>query len=394
MKYWRGYLTAGIIALFSWALMEFAAAHTVLIDMVYPYVTRMIQTFLAQWSSGADFCLWQVLVSLGIAGILASGVLMIVLHWNPVQWFGWVLTAVSIVFLLHTGIYGLNAYAGPISEDIRLEVTEYTFSELKEATVYYRDQANALADKVQRDEKGDMAADFKTYAEQAGEGFETLVKEKSFSIFAGSTLPVKELGKAKSYTSKGISGTTIPLTGEAAVNPRIPGVAMPFAMCHEMAHRMCVAIDRDADLSAYLACRENSSVEFQYSAYAMAYRLCYNAMKGLASQEAQEVVKEINAGVSDNLYKDLTTYEKFFGSHEPELDFLASVNDTYDSMLEEKEKSLAESGTICDLLVSWHIQEIVLPTQTADDGRFDPFDETQVDLSGIVNAPTAPSEAQ
>ena len=388
MKYWRGYLTAGIIAFFSWALMEFAAAHTVLIDMVYPYVTRMIQTFLAQWSGGADFCLWQVLVSLGIAGVLASAILMIVLRWNPVQWFGWVLTAISIVFFLHTAVYGLNAYAGPVSEDIRLEVTDYTLSELEAATTYYRDQANALADKVQRDENGDMAADFDAMAQQAGEGFETLVKEHSFSIYAGSTLPVKQLGKAKSYTSKGIAGTTIPLTGESAVNPQIPGVAMPFAMCHEMAHRMCIAMDRDADLSAYLACRVNSSVEFQYSAYFMAYRYCYNAMKGLTSADAQASAQQINAGVGDLLYKDLTTYEKFFGTKAPKLDFLGSTNDTYDDMLAEEEKTLAEAGTICDLLVSWHIQEIVLPTQVNDDGRFDPFDETQVDLTGIVNAPT------
>lgn len=394
MKYWRGYLTAGIIALFSWALMEFAAAHTVLIDMVYPYVTRMIQTFLAQWTGGVDFCLWQVLLSLGVAGVLASAILMIVLRWNPVQWFGWVLTAVSIVFFLHTGIYGLNAYAGPISEDIRLEVTEYTLAELKEATLYYRDQANALAEKVQRDENGDVAADFDAYAQQAGEGFETLVKKHSFSIYAGSTVPVKRLGKAKSYTSKGIAGTTIPLTGESAVNPQIPGVAMPFAMCHEMAHRMCVAVDRDADLSAYLACRVNSSEAFQYSGYFMAYRLCYNAMKGLASADAQSAVQEIGAGVSDKLYKDLTTYEAFFGKHESELDFLASVNETYDDMLEEEEQTLAQAGSICDLLVSWHIQEIVLPTQTDDVGRFDPFDETQVDLSGIVNAPASSGEGE
>ena len=41
---------------------------------------------------------------------------------------------------------------------------------------------------------------------------------------------------------------------------------------------------------------------------------------------------------------------------------------------------------VCDLLVNWHIQEVVLPAIEVVESRFDPYDETQVDLSGIVNA--------
>ena len=62
MKYWRGYLVALILSVSAWALLQFAASHMVLMDMVYPYMTRLIQTNLATWSSGADFCLWQLLV--------------------------------------------------------------------------------------------------------------------------------------------------------------------------------------------------------------------------------------------------------------------------------------------------------------------------------------------
>ena len=87
MKYWRGYITAAIFAAITWALTEFAKAHSVLVDMVYPYVTRLIQTTLATWSGEADFLLWQLFaVLLGVL-LLASIVVMIVLKWNPVQWF-------------------------------------------------------------------------------------------------------------------------------------------------------------------------------------------------------------------------------------------------------------------------------------------------------------------
>ena len=197
MKYWRGYLVAAITAAFALALMAFAQAHSELIDIFYPYVTRMIQSFLTDWSSTVSFCLWQLVAAILIVGIITSVVLMIVLRWNPIQLIGWILAVVSIVFFLHTGIYGLNYYAGPLSDDIRLTNEPYTLDELEAATAYYRDQANALSMQIARDsEQNPVYPSFETLAEQAGEGFHTLTYEEYMPVFAGSTVPVKKLGWA------------------------------------------------------------------------------------------------------------------------------------------------------------------------------------------------------
>lgn len=392
MKYWRGYLTAAIFAVFTFAMMKFAETHTALIDMVYPYVTRMLQTTLATWSSGVDFCLWQLAAVLLGVGILATIVLMIVLRWNPIQWFGWILAAASFLFFLHTGIYGLNTYAGPLAEDIRLEVTAYTLQELKAATIYYRDQANDLASQVSRDGSGNLVfSSFERLADQAGEGFQTLTYEKAQSIFAGSVLPVKKLGWADMYTSMGITGVTMPLTGEAAVNAQIPAVSLPFTMCHEMAHRMSIANERDANFAAFLACSVHSSAEFQYSAYFMAYRYCYNALYSTGgSAMAQEVV----SGVSALLQQDLNQYNSFFTSKQDKkaTETANKLNDTYIKVSGD-EQGIASYGDVCDLLVSWYVQEIVLPTQVVEEPEFDPFDKTQVDVSDILGeTPTAPAD--
>ena len=154
MKYWRGYIAAAIIAILTGVLMAFAKSHTVLLDMVYPYMTRFIQSSLAGWSSSASFCLWQLFVVLLGVLLLASIVAMIILRWNFFQWMGWVLTVACSLFFLHTGIYGLNSYAGPLSDDIALNITEYTVSELAEATAYYRDIANELSTQVPRNADG------------------------------------------------------------------------------------------------------------------------------------------------------------------------------------------------------------------------------------------------
>ena len=389
MKYWRGYLVAAILGAIAWGLTQLAQRYTVLVDMVYPYLTRTVQTFLSGWSAGVGFCVWQVALVVLLVMVLASVVLMIVLRWNFVQWLGWVLSGVALVAFLHTGIYGLNYYAGPIANDIRLNVTEYSLEELQDATVYYRDLANKLADEMPRDEQGDLTySPFSQLADEAGEGFRVLTYEECYSIFAGSTDPVKELGWADMYTSMGITGVTMPITGEAAVNPQIPSVSLPFTMCHEMAHRMCIALERDANFAAYLACRANPSAEFQYSAYFMAYIYCSNALASVNSTEAAIASVRIAAGVNENFSHDLKAYSQFFADHydESATNLANSVNDTY-LKASGDDSGVGSYGEVCDLLVNLYIQEVILPAQEEDaKSTFDPYDETQVDLSGIVGA--------
>ena len=168
MKYWFGYLTAAIFGAITWVLMRFGERFSTLVDMVYPYVIRTSESILAQWASGVDFPVWQLLaVALG-ALILASIVLMIVLKWNPIQWGGWVLAFFAGIYMLHTMLWGLNYYSGPLSDDMRLDVGSYNLEELTEATEYYRDKANALALQVNRDGSGNVAfADFDALAGKA-----------------------------------------------------------------------------------------------------------------------------------------------------------------------------------------------------------------------------------
>ena len=388
MKYWRGYLTAAVFAVVTLGLREFAKTHTELVDMVYPYISRLIQTFLAEWCSGAAFCLWQVLAVLLVVLLVASIVVMIVLRWNFFQWLGWVLASASLLIMLHTGIYGLNSFAGPLSEDIHLTETEYTVTELAEATKYFRDQANLLATQIRRDPSGDVAfPSFEEMAQQAGDGFQTLTMEKAFPVFAGSRIPVKKLGWADMYTSMGITGFTMPLTGEAAVNPNIPAVSIPFTMCHEMAHRMCIAYESDANLAAFLACNENSDVNFRYSANFMAFLYCYNALSGVGTSTANAALAEIRGGINDQLRNDWNDYVDFFAAEQKEgaTNVANKVNDAYIKGSGD-DRGTQSYGAVCDLLVSWHIQEVYLPAHKEEVPQFDPLDKNQVDISGMPGA--------
>jgi len=388
LKYWFGYLTAAIFGAITWVLMQFGEKFSTLVDMIYPYVIRTMQGMLAQWSSVVAFPLWQLLaVALGVL-ILTSAVLMIVLKWNPIQWAGWVLAVFAGLYMLHTIMWGLNYHAGDLADDMRLEVAGYTLEELTEATEFYRDMAGDLAVLVSRDANGNVDfADFETLAARAGEGFEVLTYNYHYPIFAGSTLPVKQLGWADLYSSMGITGVTFGMTGEAAVNPQIPDVTLPFTMCHEMAHRMCIALERDANFAGFLACSVHSDIEFRYSAYFMAYRFCYNALASVNSSAAAAAAARVKDGVSDLLQRDMDHYSSFFSSKKSNTatNLADTANDTYLKVSGDK-SGIASYGQVCDLLVNWHIQTVVLPSITVEDSYFDPYDESMVDLSGIVNA--------
>ena len=388
MKYWFGYLTAGIFGAITWVLLQFGEKFTNLVDMVYPYVIRNVQNYLAQWTSVVQYPVWQLLAVVLLVLVLASLVLVVILKRSIIQWGGWVLAVFSGLFMLHTLLWGLSYHAGDLSDDLRLEVSSYTLEELTEATEFYRDKAMELATQVNRDEQGNV--DFEevaVLAEKAGQGFEILTYEKHYPVFAGSRLPVKELGWADLYSSMGITGVTFGLTGEAAVNPQIPDVAIPFTMIHEMAHRMCIANERDANFTGFLACSVHPDVQFQYSGYFMAYRYCFNALAGVNHPSAAAAAARIQQGVSQQLQRDMDHYSQFFRSRKNELatNMADTMNDTYLKTSGDN-GGIASYGQVCDLLVSWHIQTVVLPSITVEESQFDPYDESQIDLSGIVNA--------
>ena len=155
------------------------------------------------------------------------------------------------------------------------------------------------------------------------------------------------------------------LTGEAAVNPDVPAIALPFAMCKEMSHRMTIAREEEAKYAAYMACVANSSDVFRYSAYCIAYYHCYNTLLRVPSSTAQSCAQQANAGVNKDLRADMEDYEAFFGKYkEPDGDSMA------------------------DLLISWYIQEFITPLHLDEEDPFNPTDPSNVDLTYTAPTPT------
>ena len=388
MKHWRGFIAAAIFAAISTALVAFAKTHPVLVDMVYPYLSRIFSSAMADFTSGTTTVIWQILLLIGIVVIIGTGVLTWFTKKSPLQWLGWVLASIMCVSTLSTAAYGLNAYASPMADDINLNIYDYTVSELNEATVYFRDNANKLAEKLPRNKKGTVEkSDFATLAALAKDGFDVLTYDHALSIFAGSRAPVKELGMAWLFTGKGDSGVTVALTGEAAVNSGVPSAAMPFAICKELSHRASIYSEADANFTAFLSCVANPDPRYQYAGYLMAYYYCYAAMEDIPTSTAQACAKATADGVNSQMQKELDVVLKFYGEAKTSANVQATANITS----QDDQTTLISFSSytdVADLYASWYIQRHILPRQEIENPHkeFDPLDESQVDLSGIVNA--------
>ena len=386
MKYWRGYVTAIIFAALGWGFVQFARTHPVMVDMVYPYLSRIYLNSVTGWAAGTGICIWQLLLFFGIVAIFASAVLMVVMKWNPVQWLGWVLAVAFGVNMLSTVSYGLNAYASPLADDIRLTISDYTVSELNEATLFFRDQANALSVNIPRDKNGNPEiGTFDEVAAQSYNGFERLTYEKSISVFASAKAPVKKLTMSGLFLDKGDSGMLVPLTAEAAVNPNVPAACLPFAMCKELAHRISIYSEADGNFAAFLACTNNDSQIYQYSGYLMAYYYCQQALLSIPTSTAQACAKSADKGVNNIMRKDLTACTAFYGQAKSTANVQATANITA-SDSEVTLISFSSYSDVADLFASWYIQEYLLPAYQEEhkEPEFDPYDESKVDLTGLV----------
>ena len=377
MKKYMGYFVAAGALLLTLVITALAKRYGELLDAFYPYVTRWGQRILSGISSIFPFTLWQVLAVLLVMLLFFTLGLVIWKKRSLVRWLGWVLAVVSLGWCAHVGIYGLNFYASALSEDIRMDKVQLQQADLENALIYFRDQANTLAETLPRDAGGNLLYDdFDTLAQMAANGYRTLTLE-GYSVFSGSWLPPKKLSWAWAYNAMGICGVSMALTGEASVNPEIPNMSIPFVMCHEMSHRMCIALEDDANFAAFLACQANDDAQFQYSAYYMAYRYCYNAL----AKADPAALQQIHNGVNDLFRRDLKFYDAFFAKEKNQTatNVANTANNAYIQASGDK-NGTASYGMVATQLTTWYLRQVQL--EENEESKFDPTDKDYI--SGII----------
>ena len=343
----RVLLTAAFVALSG--LLVFAAdKYYDLLFLFYPSVCREIQGYLAAWSAGFDFVIWQRALLILAILVVVTLIICILRKKNVLGWlFGWT-TAASVALFLYMLLWGINLYSPSIAVDLRMEVADsYSSTQLQEAAQYYLESANALASRVDRDETGLCKTEsFADTAAKVGSGFQNMTR--TCYVFGGSTEAPKELGWSNVLKT---SGVTVPFTGEVNVNPDLLPVTMPFVMSRQVALRMSIAPEEDASFAAILACMASDDITYQYSGYYMAYVYLYHALDNTNSAKTAHITQNLNKDLQADLIANGTL------EGESARGYMTISGDERDSIAD---------NTVADLLVAWYIKQTT-PVEEAEE---------------------------
>lgn len=388
MRNFRGIIVAAVFAALTLLLKVLGENYSQLIGMAYPFASKTYMEFAAVVSNTTDLLVWQIVIAVFAVAVVTTFGLMILFRWNIFRWLGWVLAPASIAVFLWAALWGLNNYAKPIEESMKLEVPDYSVSELKEAAQFYRTQADRLAGKVDRDESGDIVLpSLEDMNKTASAAYDNIVWE--YSVFAGPRGPVKALGWAEMFSKFGTAGITIGLTGEAAVNLDSYGVEVPFDMCHEMGHLLAFAREDEANFAGYLACEYSKDDLFRYSGFLEAFLYCADELYKVSPANYNDIWK----GASDQLLHDVEALNK--KAKETDGPMKEAGQAANNAFLEAsgQEDGIETYSQVTDLLVAWYEFKYVVD-DTPEETKFDPFNYEEVFPTEATEPETEPEETE
>ena len=320
----------------------------------YREMSRSLLNGLSQVTAHVPFALWEPTVLVIAAAVFIGFILVLGQKRGIKSFLGWLsgtLLTASILFFAFNLLWGLNHYGPDLSEEMGLEVREYSKDELKEAVRYYMAEAENLAEQVDRDEEGLLIHDnLAGWMKTAGSSFEKLSAE--CHIFSGSTVPVKKMSLFWLYMSHaGFTGIFIPHTAESTVNPDSAVIDLPFTMCHEAAHRCTIASEDEANFAAFLACSVSDDPDFGYSGYYQAFISVYNALYKADRKAASALWTE----EYELLRQDCSTAGEHYQKYEGQVQKAAEkVNDTYLKSYSEA-SGVQSYGEAADYLIAWYL---------------------------------------
>ena len=326
----------------------------------YRTFSRAWISLLAHIMSIAPFALWDTgaLVLIIVAVVLL--VRCIRRREGLALWFSVVALIVCWTYFAFTAGWALNHYAPSLASEMDLEVHKSSVDELEAATRFYLEEAARRAPLVPRDSDGHLVRqDFFELAEIAGSSYGELGQR--WTIYQGPSLPVKALlvyGPILLYS--GHTGIFWGATGESGVPLDDADAELPFIMCHEAAHRLGIASEREANFAAFLACSESDDVRFAYSGYYEAFRYCLNALYLASPERAQQLLDELaESDLYDGavlVFIDRADTSAHYDLYEcPFEEVGTAVNDSYLKSFGE-EQGVKSYGLVVDYLIAWHEQ--------------------------------------
>lgn len=178
----------------------------------------------------------------------------------------WVVGIVCLIMTLNCFLL----YQVPTITERKLFITQearkhtYGIAELTELRDEVVEKANALALRMERDEKGYIVSDL-DIEETARQ--EMMRLGETYPQLSGYYPKPKRLKTSAFFSRQYIMGYYFPFSMEANYNTMIYITNQPATLCHELSHLKGFILEDEANFIGYLACVGSEEELFQYSAY-------------------------------------------------------------------------------------------------------------------------------
>ena len=319
---------------------------------IYTPFSIALEGVLSRITGIVPFSVFELLCVIGLIAAVVNLILAIKRR-RVAKWFTAVFMTASLLLFGFTFSWGLNHFGPTITEALDMDIRQYSVDELEAATRYMMGMAGQTVEALPADEKGvTIFSDFKTLAKEANDGYKIL-ESQGLSFFGGSDAPPKPLASGILFSYTGTTGIYIFLTGESNVNPDAYVAAIPFTMCHELAHRKAFAHEEDANFCAFLACNASKNPEFNYSGFYEAFIYCYNSLYKAAPDRAMALWSDANPRLHADIAATNEHYHKYDGKVQ---EAAQSVNDAYLKAYGE-DKGVQSYGAVTDALIAWYLAQ-------------------------------------
>jgi len=256
---------------------------------------------------------------------------------------------IGFVFLM---LFGYSYKCTPVTERMDLDVHEQPIETLYDTTEWLLGYANEYSQIVPRDGEGNaLLGTFDGIAARMYDGYDTLSAQWEF--LQSTHAPVKRVSSWKLMSYVGLTGMYVPYTMESVVNPDCAAATLPFTMGHEMAHRLTIAREEEANFMGFMACRANSDRRIQYSGYYMAFRYCFVALYNQNPTLGMEIYNRM----TPQLTHDMDEHDAIIVKYDtPVREVGNKVNDTY-LKVNDQQSGIKSYGEVVDLIIAQYLKE-------------------------------------
>ena len=253
------------------------------------------------------------------------------------------LSVILLLFVLNEDIY---FSAASFAETYDLESMEYTDEDLISTCLYLRDEINARADRVARDDRGIMVL-----AEDPADKVRSSLRQlgEEYPRLRGFYPRPKRVLCSFVLSYAGFTGIYSVITCEANYNRDMPAYNIPFTIGHELAHLKGVMSEKEANFIGYLSCIRSEDPDLRYSGAVLGFIYCANELK----KRDPETWKAIHETLDEDAMRDIIWNSAFWDSYEGSVSETADrLNDNY-LKTEGLEAGIASYDQVVDMIVTY-----------------------------------------